>query len=333
MQFDFHFSNRFCSADYKFLPRAQSVVTLMNATIFIPLACLSLVNHQEPRFLVPITLPIILLHAPKLITGFATTNPFSTNNAVTQFIYRNILSAKQNADRLLKCWYAINFLLVIFFGFIHQGGVIQLTQYFAQYSRSLRTQSYAEQNTNIHLITSHLYSIPTSLLFLPSTKTLLTNPDNGQKYTRKKQFFLYEYGSMPLNELQDKLKLILDINEMKLQRDKKNYKLFLAIPSSLTEELSIALFNSNHTVIKYQRVKMFYPHLSAEAFPNFLLRHPTEISTDVFNLDRTCHFYDNRKEIEPYSFDALLRQFSSFVHQFGLLLYRIEVRRTNTFSE
>lgn len=315
------------------MPRAQSVVTLMNATIFVPVVFLSLVNHQEPRFLVPITLPVILLHAPKLLTGFTTTNPFSSNNRITQFVYRNILNGKMTGDRLLKCWYAINFLLVLFFGFIHQGGVIQLTQYFAQHSQSLRTQSYAEQNTNIHLITSHLYSIPTSLLFLPSTKMLLTNPENGQKYTRKKQFFLYEYGGIPLDELQQKVKLLLDINEMRLHRDKKNYKLFLAIPSSLTEDLSIALFKSNHTIIKYQRVKMFYPHLSTEALPSLMVRHPTEISTDVFKLDRTCHLFDNRKEIEPYSFDAVLRQFSSFVHQFGLILYRVEVRRTNTFFE
>lgn len=323
---------RFFRAEYKYLPRAQSVVTLMNAAIFVPVGFLSLINHQEPRFIIPIILPIILLHSPKFITGFVTSNPFGTNR-IGQFIYNHFLCTKQSADRILKCWYAINIALTLFYGFIHQGGVIQLSQYLSENAVNYRTNHRSDLNSNVYLVTSHLYNIPTSLLFIPSSKTLLTNPDNGQKYTRKKQFFLYEYGSLPLNELQHKLKIILDVNEMRLQQDKRNYKLYLAIPSSLTEELSIALFNSNHTMIKYQRIKMFYPHLSTEALPNLFLKHFTEIRTDVFNLDRTCSYFENRKQIEPYSIEAALRQLSSFVHQFGLVLYRVEVRRKNTFSE
>lgn len=233
---------------------------------------------------------------------------------------------------MLKYWHAINMCLVVFFGFVHQGGVIQLTQYLSRSPANINYQPN-EINMHIHLVTSHLYNIPTSLLFLPSTKTLLVNPDNGQKYTRKKQFFLYEYGSMHVDDLQQKLKLILDVNEMRLHRERQTYKLFLAIPSSLTEKLSIALFNSNHTMIKYQRVKMFYPHLSTEAFPNFLLKHPTEIRTDVFNLDRTCHLHENQEDPAPYSVGSMLKQFSSFMHQFGLVLYRIEIRRKSNIPE
>lgn len=90
---------------------------------------------------------------------------------------------QSSADYLLKCWYA----MAIFFGIIHQGGVIQLTQYSQpENAFSIRTDG----NSNVYLITSHLYNIPTSYQFQPSTRTLLINPDNGQKYTRKKQIFL-----------------------------------------------------------------------------------------------------------------------------------------------
>lgn len=304
----------------------------MNTTIFVPVVALSLINHQEPRFLIPITLPIIVLHAPKLIDGFATTNPFASNRAIPQFIYRRVLSTRASAGYILKYWYAINLCLVVFFGFIHQGGVTQLTHHFSRPSSIVDHRQSNELNAHIHLVTSHIYNMPTSLLFQPSTKQLLINPDNGQKYTRKKQFFLYEYGSMAVDDLQQKLKLILDMNEMRLHRERQLYKLYLAIPSSLTEKLSIALFNSNHTMIKYQRVKMFYPHLSIEAFPNLLQKHPTEIRTDVFNLDRTCHLYDNQDDPVPYV-GTILKQFSSFMHQFGLVLYRIEVRRKSTIPE
>lgn len=316
------------------MPRAQSVLALMNATIFVPVALLSLINHQEPRFLIPITFPIVILHSPKLITGLVVSNPFKETNRIGQFIYHYIIRPicrKVTGDRLLRLWYAVNIMLAIFFGVLHQGGVIQLTKYFQQKSLALDVRS--DTNANVHLVTSHLYDIPTSYLFIPSTKTLHINPDNGQKYTRKKQFFLYEYGSMPMDELQSKVKLLLDVNEMRLHQDKMNYKLYLAIPSSLTEDLSIALFKSNHTMIKYQRVKMFYPHVSTEAFPKFFLRHLTEVRTDIFSIDQKCDFYDNHKEIDPYSVSSALRQFLAIVHQFGLVLYRVEVRRKNTFSE
>lgn len=220
----------------------------------------------------------------------------------------------------------------MFFGFIHQGGVIQMTRYLSNTPANLMQY---EQNRNHHtyLVTSHIYSIPMSLLLLPSTKKLLINPENGQKYNRKKQFHLLEYGSLDMGELQQKLKLLLDVNEMKRKTKNEDYKLYLAIPSSLTEELSIAFFKSNYTLIKYHRVKIFYPHLSTEALPKLYLKHPTEIKTDVFDLDRTCHLYENEQEILPYSIASILKQFSSFIHQFGLVLYKIEIRRKQTFSE
>lgn len=270
-----------------------------------------------------------MLHSPKLLLGFTITTPFSETNMIGQLIYRKILCTKSSANGLRKCWYIMNIALAIFFGFIHQGGVIQLTQYL---SKNVLT-SRPDMNANVYLVTSHLYNIPTSYLFLPSTKTLLTNLETGQKYTRKKHFYLNEYGSLPIDELQRKIKLILDVNEMRLQHDKKNYKLYLAIPSSLTEELSIALFESNHTMLKYQRVKTFYPHLSIEAFPNFFIRYLTEIRTDELNLEQKLEFYNNQDEYEPFSFSSVFRQFTSVLQQFGLVLYRVEVRRRNTFSE
>ncbi|XP_031633791.1 GPI mannosyltransferase 4 isoform X2 [Contarinia nasturtii] len=326
-----HLLYRFSRNEYLHLPRAQSIVSLMNAAIFVPVALLSLVNHQEPRFLLPITLPIIILHAPKLITGFCITNPFSETNRLGEFVYRHFLCTKASANRLLKCWYAGNTILAIFFGIIHQGGVIQLTEYFQQ--NQMTTFQQHSTSSNVFLVTSHLYNIPTSYLFQPSTETILINPENGQKYTRKKQFFLYEYGGLPMDELQQKIKLLLDFNELRLHNNQQNYKLYLAIPSSLTEELSIALFKSNYTMIKYQRIKSFYPHLSTEALPNFFRHHQTEIRTDVFNVEQKCSFYENYEEISPYSTSGILRKFSAIIHQFGLVLYRVEVRHRNTFSQ
>lgn len=318
--------NRFCRAEYKHLPRSQSAVSLMNAAIFTPIAFLSLINHQEARFLIPITLPIILLHAPKLQTGFVTSNPFNTNHRIAQYIYKNVLSTKASASYILRYWYLINIFLTVFFGFVHQGGIIQVARHLSN-SPAYPHEFHSNNNIHTHLITSHMYSIPMSLIYLPSTATLLVNPQTGQKYSRKRQFFLYEYGSMGMAELHRKVKLILDMNEMKLAKSQQNYKLYLAIPSSLTEDLTEALYSSNNTLVKYQRVKVFYPHLSTEAIPKLFVKHPTEIKTDVFDLDETCTLFEHHKDVLPYSMASLLKQFSSVIHQFGLVLYRIEVRR------
>lgn len=201
---------RFCHAEYKDLPRAQSVVTLMTSSIFVPVLLLSLINHQEPRFLLPLTLPIIFLHAPKLEHGFSTKNPFSSQHPLCELIYKHLLSANASAGFLLKYWFVINIVMTLFFGFIHQGGTVQLANHL-----STRLQTTQHTNVHMHLVTSHIYNIPVSLFFLPSTKTTLVNPETGQKYRRNKRLFLYEYGSMDMDQLYKKLKLILDVSEMK----------------------------------------------------------------------------------------------------------------------
>lgn len=324
-----YYLSRFFRADYKALPRSQSAVMLMNSAIFVPLCIFSLINHQEARFLIPITAPIILLHAPKLQTGFSTTNPFSIDNRYTKFIYNNILSTSASAAHIMRYWYLINVILTVFFGFIHQGGIVQVTRHFSN-SPAYAHNYHSNANIDTHLVTSHIYNIPMSMIYLPNAKTLFVNPSTGQKYNRKRQFFLYEYGSIGMPELHRKIKLILDVSEMKLARLQQQYKLYLAIPASLAEDLAEALYRNNNTLLKYQRVKVFYPHLSTEAMPRLFVKHPTEVKTDVFDVDQICSLFEYDKSIAPYSLAAALRQFSSIIHQFGLVLYRIEVRRKGT---
>uniref|UniRef100_A0A1B0GHJ2 Mannosyltransferase n=1 Tax=Lutzomyia longipalpis TaxID=7200 RepID=A0A1B0GHJ2_LUTLO len=308
---------RFSRGEYSSLPRAQSIVGLMTVACVTPTILLSLINHQEPRFLIPVLLPIVLLHAPKFHSGFFYENPFRLRNTLTEFIYEKFLSVEAS-KRYLKVWCIANIVCTLFFGFLHQGGVIQLTNHIA---REIDTRG---NDVNIHLVTSHIYSVPMSILRIPSSKLLYTNPYNGQKFKREKRFFLYEYGGMEMRMLYKRLKLILDVNELKLVGRKQKYALFLAIPSSLTDDLNMAFYGSNSTLMQHKQVRVFYPHLSTEAMPSAFRRHPCEVNTDFFEIDDTCSAFDKD---DAYSVDTILRQFSSVVHQFGLVLYRIEVSR------
>lgn len=312
---------RFCCKEYQFLPRAQSIVGLMNASIFCPVGILSLINHQEPRFLIPILLPVILLHAPKLEQGFCTRNPFKKDCFLNNFIYKNILNSKSSAKYILKIWYTLNIFLVLFYGFLHQGGVFKLSEHF---SGLMLTRG---NNAHVHLVTSHIYSMPQSFLLQPNSDTLHTNRDNGQKYRKNKQFHLYEYGSLQMDLLYKKLNLILNVAENKIQKKNQKYQLFLAIPSSLSEDLNLAFIQSNSTSIRHTQIKVFYPHLSTEALPKLFIQHPCEINTDINEIYETCSIY-NENDVNRYSVSAIIREFSSVIHQFGLSLYRIDLIKT-----
>lgn len=284
----------------------------MTAATFVPLGLLSLINHQEPRFLLPLTLPIIFLHGTKLQTGLGVTELVKCSRILSNICSK--LSFKSIAGAtLLRYWYIMNIILTFFFGFIHQGGVFQLA---SEMSSTVLARDYS---THVHLVTSHIYKVPISLFFIPSSKILRTNRETGQKYTMQKRLFMYEYGGMNMDELYRKLKLILDDNEMRLSQKHQKYQLYLAIPTSLTDDLSMAFSGSNNTLLKYERVKVFYPHLSTEALPKFSVDHSTAIKTDVIDLEH--------KSDDDSLVSVAFKQFYSIVNQFGLALYRIDVSR------
>ncbi|GBG31289.1 GPI mannosyltransferase 4 [Hondaea fermentalgiana] len=75
---------------------ATSKRAVMVAVIMCGLCTLSLAPHQEPRFLMPLILPIAVL-----------TTEVVTRNGYAQFF-----------------WLVFNIILGIFYGFVHQGGVV-----------------------------------------------------------------------------------------------------------------------------------------------------------------------------------------------------------------
>ncbi|XP_061398694.1 GPI mannosyltransferase 4 [Musca vetustissima] len=311
---------RFFKAEYQGLPRAQSIVGLMSASIFVPLFFLSLINHQEPRFLIPLTFPIILLHGPKLVTGFCAHYPFRVENPWLRLCYDKFLCTKASAVYVMKIWYFANIALTVFFGFMHQAGVFPMAQHFEQQMK------LKAPDQHIHLITSHTYMFPLSLVNIPSTQMVHLNTKTGQRYKKRKDFYLYEYGGLDMPQLISRIRLIISHCELKKETKKLRYRLFLAIPSSLSDDLNLALVQNNATYLNYELKHVFYPHVSTEALPQFLGRHPGIVDPPHWsedNLKGTCSV-----EVEPeLSFTYASKQLSSFVHQFGLALYEFELKR------
>lgn len=228
---------------------------------------------------------------------------------------------------ILKVWYMMNILLTTFFGFFHQAGVVQLAEYMSKY------HAQVPMTTQIHLITSHVYSIPESLLVIPNSNILYTNHETGMKFKSPRRFFVYEYGGLELKKMFKKMKIILDAAEMKAQTKRVNYELFISVPSSKVFELN-QLFYEQQLLIAYKEETIFYPHLSTEAFPSIsTTSHPCEINTNVDEHDETCKIDGDLSEIDSLSVENVLRRLSSIAHQFGLVLYRVEIRRKKKKSE
>lgn len=314
---------KFCKKEFQDLPQTQSFVFVMTTAIFAPVLLLSFFNHQEPRFIIPILIPIVLLHSPKLITGINVTNYMRDSELSALRFLSSYVNVSISGKTILKMWYMMNIIVTIFFGFIHQGGVIQLAEYMSKYHADASLPS----TTQIHLITSHVYKIPESLLVIPSANVLYTNPETGKRYKHSRRFFTYEYGSMELEMMFRKMKIILDAAEMKSKTKNINYELFIAMPSSRAFELN-QLFYKHQLLITYKAEYTFYPHLSTEAFPFFSTTlHPCEINTNVDEHDDTCGIGSDVGESDEFNVDYLLRKLSSFAHQFGLVLYRVEINR------
>lgn len=317
---------RFFRAEYQGLPRAQSIVGLMSGSIFVPLFFLSLINHQEPRFLIPFTFPIILLHAPKLLTGFCAQYPFRMENNWLRLLYNKVLCTEVSSVFVLKTWYISNIALCVFFGFVHQAGIFPLSQHMEQ------TFKLKASNSHLHLITSHSYMMPLNFVNMPNSDLTHYDFKAKKRFKSQKDFFLYEYGGMDLTNLITKIKLIISHCELKKETRKVKYRMFLAIPSSLSDDLNYALLKTNTSFLQYELKRTFYPHLSTEAFPQFFARHPAIIDPPHWsddNLKGSCAL-EQKPEL---SFSYLSKQFSSFIHQFGLSLYEFELKRNKPNSK
>ncbi|XP_013401272.1 GPI mannosyltransferase 4 [Lingula anatina] len=144
---------------------------LLYMCFLIPLALLSLVPHQEPRFLLPLIAPITLICGGKIFG--------------------------QDSYKVLKVtWVIFNILAAMLFGGLHQAGLVQCISYLQKYLYSTRQDSATQ-----HIIFYHTYMPPRHLLAIPN------HHDNGEGH-RKSKVFVHDLAGASEEVLHSK---ILDI--------------------------------------------------------------------------------------------------------------------------
>ena len=104
--------------------------------LVVPLMVLSLIPHQEPRYLVPLLVPLLAVVVPRL-------------------------HASHNRDKLLKVWIAFNIVCGVWFGFLHQGGVYKSLEHMNQHIHSTRASG---EEGGVHLIYWRTHMAPPHLL-------------------------------------------------------------------------------------------------------------------------------------------------------------------------
>ncbi|KAK9306616.1 hypothetical protein QLX08_002801 [Tetragonisca angustula] len=288
------------------LPRIQSVVGLMTTSFITPIILLSVFPHQEPRFIIPVLLPLTFLYAPNMsqTPGVDTIARIAKDNECQSSFTRNKL------NKLQIFWFTCNIVLTFFYGFAHQGGVLPLSSHIA-------TELKAKPDlTHIHLFTSHTYSIPTALLHLRNTKKTYVSSGN-HKYKLIKDFYLYEQNSKSIRDVCNVIALKLRECEYKYVTKKVPYRLYYALPATDLEEF--IFIQNNINLFNYHIVHKFYPHVTVEKLPFSKtaknITHLTNLA--IFSMEKLI-------EIMNDIFEAF--------QQFQLLLIRIEYLEDNKYK-
>lgn len=290
-------------AQWLHLPRLQSIVGLMTFTFIVPVALLSLFPHQEPRFIIPILFPLVFLYAPEL------------SQVPSLDIVRRYVNDDENSEtctpveptrhksRKLILWYISNLLLVFFYAFAHQGGILPLVSH-------VTTELKAKPHlTHVHLYTSYSYSLPTALLQLRNTRR--TYRSSNHKYKLAQDFHLYEQGSKPLPWVFNSIARRIKDCEEKFVVKKIPYRLYYALPASAISEFAELSRNNSH-LLRFHVVKTFYPHISVEKLPSL---HSFDILEHLLSLRGNSIFN---------SIVASAKNVYEYVEQFKLVLLKIE---------
>ena len=279
------FFGEMVSNEWRKKPGIRTVYALTMFTFVTAMAMLSMIPHQEPRFLIPLTLPIVLMNAHKLRT--------------------KILGGKP----LLFLWYMFNIAGLFFFGFTHQGGVTPFLR-----SNEDLLPKISDGVKQINVIFSHTYMPPKFPLLMPNsnesqiTKWHFEYPLYYNDKTPKLNFI--EMGSKPV-EIDVKKKLIEVILEKNKRYSSQKVKTFVALPTILKDKLEMSLEN----ILTFTPVYYTFPHISVESLSEL----SNFISNESFHFDLIRHWEELSDEIKEAGVSRyILRRFFTFFETIGL---------------
>lgn len=189
------------------------IIKLLNIIYLFVLLIFSLIKHKESRFLIPLLIPLILITS-KLNIKF----------------------------KLIKYqWFLFNFIFVIIFGILHQGGLVQSLNYIQNmFKHKLNNQ------INQHVLFYSTYMPPKFLINIPLNIEYSYQQLNNNNKKRE----IYDLMSNT-HLIQNQIDSIINENK------NDNLALFLITPNII----NLDSLNLNMTNIKFNLHMKFYYHL------------------------------------------------------------------------
>ena len=202
----------------------QKVYFYLSACALVPISLLSIFPHQEARFLIPVS-PIVLL----LAVDWLTTCKYSSAWKAS--------------------WFIFNILTCVFFGILHQGGLIPCMS-------ELESKISAQTNENSmnHFVFYHTYMPPQYLLAIPKSQKIY-----GKKHTlldtEPRQFMVHDLKGTFKFDLDHFIWDLMFVGN----KLKKDTSVYVISPATLHEEVIVKW--SKYTLHLQQQ---FFPHLTME---------------------------------------------------------------------
>lgn len=227
----------------------QSGRVFIIAAVFVPVALLSLFPHQEPRFLIPLLVPMAALYASKIFS--------------------------RSSRCFCVLWFLTNLLGCLFFGILHQGGVVRALGHIQQ--------TRLEKSESVSVIFTHTYMPPKHLLLLTNT---ISN-SSVSKHKPDSSVQLYDFAGKPVSDVIDFVK-----SSLLTSVDNEQKNIFVVIPGSLENELIC----QSENVLNLTSQTQFWPHISTESLP-FL--SSTFCHSDLYcdSFAKICNLYTTFQRI------------------------------------
>lgn len=286
------------------LPRIQSVESLMVASFGVPIALLSIFPHQEPRFIIPVLLPLVYLFSHVVENYLYDVNVVVDDKGEVESVKIKTKDESKNKSWLRTIWYLSNIFLALFYGFIHQGGIIPLTSHLFKELRS------KPDLTHVYFLSSHSYSLPTGLLQLRNTKRIYSS-SLGFKYKLTKDFYMNELGSIDAQSMHKQISQTLKNCQKKFKMKKNPYRIYYALPFSFYEEFMDYTLKNESQIFAISSVKEFYPHITTEKLPSF-------------NAYYECLSLHGLQKCTLNLLENFSDRITNFFKQFSLVLLQIE---------
>ncbi|CAF0756936.1 unnamed protein product [Didymodactylos carnosus] len=206
----------------------RQMSTLFFWFYIVPFIPLSLISHQEPRFLIPLIYPLILCCIHPLYLSFK--------------------------DKRILCgtWLVFNILTFIFYGYMHQGGLIPALKYV--HDSTLPTSPIFPTTTALHIndnieekfiITYHTYMPPTYLI-LPLTK------DQTKKQTK---LTIIDLKGSDRSVLDRTIKTIFNDDQL------KNINIYLIMSATQQEKI---YKKQQQQQYRFHLIKQWGPHINLD---------------------------------------------------------------------